>query len=730
MKNYEETLRRVRQVREEVSKAIEMLNEGYTGTDLDEGRKFLEEAGGAVKRNHLDRALSLAREAQLAARPTTEYLLDRAKNLERSGSEAYQRDEFTQAIEIWQNSLEEYGRVKELALERKEDEIIKGLEPILSSIEQDIETAKRNKANVEMLSRVEEANKAADVANQKFEAGQFDIAKERFEAARDLYARGARIAQDFGFDDKSRIKEAEAEMSSSIESCLLARGEALIEAASKEEAARKEEAFSGAISHIESFSSGSKKYEELKERAYKGLARGRIEVGIQIMEETEAILNSGEYYQSKENYRRAQEHFENLRDFAVEHRLEREKSEIDNLIEDCTANIRVCTDSLLGRERVATARVRKVDDLRRGIRVKTVVERPGEDKLSKLEKAYPSIRPLDSGGFGDVFLAQTREGTTIALKVIREPERHEEIFFKELKIWQDLVHRNIVKLLQPKIHPMPLFEMEYVDGGDLKSLMEQSTPFSPERACRIAFDIARGLEYAHASNVIHADLKPRNILLTMTEEVKITDWGLGKIATSSSKSTGYTPGYAAPEQIRKEPLGKRTDVYQLGVVFYEMLTGDNPFDHGSLVEKDEKVLTLVPEKPSKYSLKAKPLDDLVLRCLEKDITDRPGIREFREVLSRYAKQNYGILLQVTGQHRDRSGILCRIAMFTAKLGDYQECLGALRDLKPLLGEHELRQIVQNLMYAMEHRQKEELGITDEVLNEIDGVLRRVEYGQS
>ncbi|MCL0080579.1 serine/threonine protein kinase, partial [Dehalococcoidia bacterium] len=297
-------------------------------------------------------------------------------------------------------------------------------------------------------------------------------------------------------------------------------------------------------------------------------------------------------------------------------------------------------------------------------------------------------------------------------------------------IWRNLVHRNIVKLLRPKYHPMPLFEMEYVDGGDLSSLLKESAPFSPERACRIAFDIGRGLECAHLSNAVHGDLKPRNILLTMTEEVKITDWGLGKIATSSSRSEGYTPGYAAPEQIRKEPPEKRTDVYQLGVVFYEMLTGDNPFDHGSLVEKDEKVLTLVPEKPGKDNPRIKPLDDLVMSCLEKESGNRPGIREFREALSGYVKENYGILLKVTGQPRDKLGILCRNAMFVAKLNDHKECVAALKDLRSLLSENELKDIVRNLMYATELRQKEELEITDEVLNEIDGVLRQVEYGQS
>jgi serine/threonine protein kinase len=383
------------------------------------------------------------------------------------------------------------------------------------------------------------------------------------------------------------------------------------------------------------------------------------------------------------------------------------------------------------REKVAAGNVRKVEDLRKGIRLqpKSTEERPAEDKVSRLEREYASVKYLDSGGFGEVWLAQTRDGQTVALKLLREPERHEDTFFRELQIWQGLVHRNIVRLLRPRVSPIPLFEMEYVDGGDLTELMKRSAPFSPERACRIAFDIARGLEYAHQSNVIHADLKPRNILLTKTEEAKISDWGLGKIASSSSKGIGFTPGYAAPEQIQRSPVDRRTDAYQLGVVLYEMLTGGNPFDHGSPSEKDEKVLTLVPEKPSRYNPTVQSIDDVLLGCLEKDPGNRPSIREFRETLSKYMNNNYGVLLQVTGQIGERVGILCRIALASAKQHDHKECLRALTDLKTYVSSSEAKDRVQSLVHAMEYREKEGLEISDDVLNDIDAMLGMIEHGR-
>lgn len=725
---------KLKTVKAEVSKAIQMLDEEHQGADLAEARRLLEEAASAIKHDDFPQAIGLAESAQLAAKPTTEYLLGRAKNLEVRGSQAYKENAFSEAIELWQGSLEEYGKAKDIALKRQESEVVEALQSTMTSIERDMDVSSRNKANSEMHSAIEEANKAADEGKTKYEAGDFDAAKVRYESAREMYGKSAKIAEAFDFEDGPKIREAEAEMSASIEACLLAEGESLIEAASKESGSAKEEAFSLVLKHIESFSSDNEMYEGLKSQAYAGIAQGRIEIGTKMMEEAEALVDKAEFYQAKERYRAAQQHLENLRDFAVEHRLENEKTEVDSFIDDCTTNIKACTDSMMGGERakVAAGNVRKVEDLRSGIRVqpKSAGERPIEDKVSKLEKEYTSVRYLDSGGFGEVWLAQTREGQTVALKLLREPERHEDTFFREFQIWQGLVHRNIVRLLRPRVSPIPLFEMEYVDGGDLAELMKRSGPFSTERSCRIAFDVARGLEYAHSANVIHADLKPRNILLTMTEEAKITDWGLGKIATSSSRGLGYTSGYGSPEQIRREPLDRRTDAYQMGAILYEMLTGSNPFDYGSTSEKDEKALTLVPDKPSRNNPMVQPLDGVVLGCLEKDPGNRPGIRELRETLSKYMNENYGVLLQVTGHTSERVGILCRNVMFSAKLHAHGECIRALTDLKAHLSSNEAKEKVQNVIHAMEYREREKLEITDEVLNDIDAMLRLIEYGQS
>lgn len=718
-------------IKDEVSSAIDMLKEKNVGADLVEGKRLLEGVAGAIKKNAWGQAIDFAQKAQLAAKPTTEYLLGRAKNLETAGSQAYKDGKFTDSMELWGKALGEYEKVKEIALQRQEPEIVKAAEQTMASIREDMSVAGKNKANLEMLAYVQDANRTAEDGKKKYEAKEFDTAKAKFEVARDSYSKGAKIARDFGFEDRQKLEEAIEEQNVSITSCLIGKGEAMILAASREQGSGKENAFSQTLKYLNSLSITGDEINALKLRANRGLVQGRVEVGTKLMADAEAILNKKDYYQAKEGYRKAQQHFESVRDFAVEQRLESEKGRIDNLIDDCSTNIRICTNIMIGgdRKKVAEEDLRRVADIVRGIKPK--VERAGEDTQSALEQVYASVRYLASGGFGDVWVAQTREGQTLALKILREPERHEEIFFKELEIWRKLHHRNIVRLIRPRANPFLLFEMEYVDGGDLKGLMDKVGRFAPERGCMIAFDIARGLEYAHLSNVIHADLKPRNILMTKTEEPKITDWGLGKIATSSSTAKGYTQGYAAPEQIKNEPIDSKTDTYQLGVVLYEMLTGQNPFQRGDFTGVDEAVLTVIPERPSKYSPRLAALDDVVMGCLEKKREDRPPIRQFREILSKYMKENFGTSLSVSTQKRDQVYILCRNAILAAKGDECKECVQALNDLCLKITDRDLRESVRSLVISMEHHEKEGLKIsTDQVLDYIYSVLRQVEHGAS
>ena len=728
MKDYEKKLKGVKDA---VSRAIRTLNEQHTGADLAEARAFLEKAAEAIKKNKLDKALSFAAKARLSANPSTEYLLDKAKDLETSGSNAYKKGEFAEAVELWHKSLKEYGEARELALERGEEEIVKALESTIESLAEDTRVAEKERANKDMVTLGEQANKIADEAEGEFNAGRFTTAREKFESAQSLYAKGVAIATEFGFEDKATLTEAAEGMKTSIEACHLSQGRVLLEAASREEGSRKENAFTEVVKYLESFSSDSKTYEELTKRAYEGVATARIETGAKLMEDGEALLAAGEPYVAKEKYRNAQRHFEELNDFAVEHKLEKHKEEIDKLLDDCVMNVKVCTDSLLGREKITAGKVRKVGDVRKGVEIPVKAEMPYEKKIKELEKEYDLIQYLGSGGFGHVYQAKTREGTVIAIKVLTEVDaRSEDIFFRELKVWQDLVHDNIVKLIRPRFHPAPLFEMEYADGGDLGSLLEGDKPLPRDRACQVASDIAQGLQYAHSYNIVHGDLKPENVLFMKTGEAKITDWGLGKFATSTSRGRGYTPGYAAPEQIEKFIIDKRSDVYQLGLLLYEMLTGDNPFAHGTLEERDKKVLGFIPRRPSEVNQELGPLDDIIMRCLEKDPASRPGIREFREALRSYAVNSLGVTLpDLPADLRAEIEDLSHHILLEARGHNYPECTVALSNLAAKLDNQKEKEAVLGLIAEIESRQKEGKEIEGDVSREINALLRWMECGE-
>lgn len=719
-------------IRDEVTKALKLVQKRHAGANLEEARRFLSEAAEAIQKDNFTSAISLVQKAQLAANPTTEYLLGQAKSLESRGNTAYKKGDFAAAIEFWQKSLKEYESVREIADRRGEQEVLDKVAETVDTIKQDIDTANMEKSNHEMLQLVDQANQAVDEARSLFDAKEFDAAAQEFQTALEKYESASKIAHDLKFEDETRLREAIAEMQASIETCHLSQGEKLLESALDEKVNQKEGACLEVLKFLETFSSTDPKYGELRKKAYSAIAQARMEVGTEFMAGAETLLNKGEYYNAKEEYRKAQDHFEKVRDFTVEQLLEEEKAKADSLIDICTTNIKACTDSLISREKVAVGRVIKVEELRRGIvRRQAGPESPYAEKMALLGKEYEIIKWLQPGGFGDVCVARNREGMIVALKLPRELEKTEDVFFRELDIWKKLNHRNIVKLLRPRFYPTPLLEIEYIDGGSLGDLLGKVKPVSVEDACRMLFDIARGLEYAHSKhNIIHADLKPGNIILTRTQEAKITDWGLSKIATSSSGVHGYTPGYAAPEQITKSKANKKTDVFQLGIIFYEMLTGDNPFAHGSLAEREERILNFVPDKPSRYSSQLEPLDDLVLSCLQKDPGERPTIREIRESVYKYMKECHDISLHLSETIDTQVKILCQNAMLAAKQNDHAGCIITLKSLMPKVSDGNRRESIQNLLGAMEYRQKEGMEIPDDILNDIDDLLRWVQYGET
>lgn len=247
--------------------------------------------------------------------------------------------------------------------------------------------------------------------------------------------------------------------------------------------------------------------------------------------------------------------------------------------------------------------------------------RTGNGFPPELDERYMNAELVGRGGMALVFRAQRREdGATVAVKV---PTRYDEMtghcFMKEMQIWKGLSHKNIVEVYAYNILPVPYVEMEYVGP----SLADMNKPIPPDDAVRIIRGVAEGLAYAHAAGLIHRDIKPGNILVAPDGTPRITDWGLGKEVADRKETqfVAFSLDYAAPEQISPGTYGRgdaRTDIFQLGAVFYELLTGRLPFDGEGVGEVSVAILTAGPVPPSGIIDTLGAFDAIVLRCLEKN----------------------------------------------------------------------------------------------------------------
>jgi parallel beta-helix repeat protein len=258
-------------------------------------------------------------------------------------------------------------------------------------------------------------------------------------------------------------------------------------------------------------------------------------------------------------------------------------------------------------------------------------------------KYYTSIRYIGRGGIAWVYSAQKKtDGIKVAVKIpISFDEMTGKAFLNEIAAWQSLRHPNIVRVTAVNILPVPYVEMEYVPGG-LEAL-EKPVPLC--NAVRLVRGIADGLRYAHEHGFIHRDIKPHNILLDEEQRPKITDWGMSKVlATDIKKSSiaGFSLSYAAPEQVSPSEFGRtdeRTDIYQLGVVFYELVTGSVPFGGESIVEVGNSIVREQPVTPSKLNADAAPAEDIIMKCLQKDPLQRfQSAQELIDAISRLCKE--------------------------------------------------------------------------------------------
>ncbi len=244
---------------------------------------------------------------------------------------------------------------------------------------------------------------------------------------------------------------------------------------------------------------------------------------------------------------------------------------------------------------------------------------------------------LGKGGMGVVFKAKhLKLNRTVALKMLLSggfAGREERLRFqREAEAVAGLRHPNIVQVFDVgDFDGRPYFTMEFVEGGTLAELLA-GTPQPARQAAARVETLARAIQAAHDGGIVHRDLKPANVLLTADGTAKITDFGLARrlqsdeLLTFTGARVG-TPSYMAPEQAAGKPsaVGPATDVYALGVILYEMLTGRPPFRAESPLETERQVIAVEPAAPSRLNARVpRDLETICLKCLQKDPRRRYG----------------------------------------------------------------------------------------------------------
>lgn len=297
---------------------------------------------------------------------------------------------------------------------------------------------------------------------------------------------------------------------------------------------------------------------------------------------------------------------------------------------------------------------------------------------TRIDDRYEIVDALGSGGMGQVYRARrVRLGDEVAIKVMQAsvdaPPETRERFLRESRACAQLRHPGIVGILDFGLDAakQPYMVMELLSGPSLREEIELEAPMSTARVAAIMGEVAAALQLAHDRGITHRDLKPGNIVVHRYESgervYKVIDFGLAAMKAASDETRLTDPAlflgtlaYAAPEQIRGDPVTPATDIYSMGVIAYEMLTGTRPFDAGNRVTLINQMLTVRPVSPATHrSGLSAAVDQAVMRALAKEPAERwARVTDFAEALAGAAGESGGAGAEPDG------GLLARYELGT------------------------------------------------------------------
>ncbi len=241
---------------------------------------------------------------------------------------------------------------------------------------------------------------------------------------------------------------------------------------------------------------------------------------------------------------------------------------------------------------------------------------------------YSVKHRIGAGGMAEVYCAEDLQlGRKVALKLLygrfAEDEEFLERFRREASSAAGLQHQNVVSVYdRGEYEDTAYIAMEFVDGRTLKALVTQDGPLEPARAIELTTQILRAARFAHKRGVIHRDFKPHNVIVDAEDRAKVTDFGIARAGASDMTQTGSIMGtaqYLSPEQAQGLPVSAQSDLYSIGILLFELLTGRVPFEGDSAVAIALKQVSETPPRPSVLNPAVGPeLERVVLRALEKE----------------------------------------------------------------------------------------------------------------
>ena len=247
---------------------------------------------------------------------------------------------------------------------------------------------------------------------------------------------------------------------------------------------------------------------------------------------------------------------------------------------------------------------------------------------------YQLTELIARSGMASIFKAVDRlSGATVAIKVPYLQFESDVVFYgrfqREEAVGRRLDHPNIIKVLTPRHKSRMYIAMEYVDGISLRAIMRNERPLKTERALDFARQVCDAMVYMHSQGVVHRDLKPENVLVTAEGRIKIMDFGIAldesarRLTWSGLSTTIGTPDYMAPEQVSGRHGDARTDVYALGTMLFEMLTGELPFAGTNVYSMMRAKTSEDPQPPSHFVPDIDPhLQEIILRAIERSPRNR------------------------------------------------------------------------------------------------------------